>query len=128
MLDLFGNKVTEPTAGVSERPPINDMELIEKVLQAAADTGYALVGPAERVFRLIAAKTIEAAPVAEAHAVHQLLDAKWLTKGGTHIYTCDGHSGPGNSVLVPRASREKARMWRALMARPTTDNQRRKAS
>jgi hypothetical protein len=112
--DLFGNPLDagEPPP---PRVPTNDMGLIEKVLQIAETTGYFLVGPSERVYHLIARGQIESAPGHEADAVHQLLDAKWLTKGGTHFYTCGGHSEPGNSVLVPRATKFKADKWRALV-------------
>jgi hypothetical protein len=123
-VDLFGNELTTPVPVETGRPPVNDMDLIEKVLQVAENTGYVVVGPAERVYRLVANKTIETAPLVEADAVHQLLDSKWLTKGGTHTYTCYGHSGPGNSVLVPKTTKNKARMWRSLAARPTTPTQR----
>ena len=123
-LDLFGNELTTSVPVETGRPPVNDMALIERVLQVAENTGYVLVGPAERVYRLVANKTIETAPMVEADAVHQLLDSKWLMKGGTHTYTCYGHSGPGNSVLVPKATKVKARMWRSLAGRPTTSIQR----
>ncbi|MET7998491.1 hypothetical protein ABZU76_47240 [Amycolatopsis sp. NPDC005232] len=119
-LDLFGNPLAEPASTTPARMPVNDMNLIEKVLRIAENVGYVLVGPSERVYRLYARLAIETTPADEAHAVHQLLDAKWLTKGGGHFYTCYGHSGPGNSVLVPRATKNKARQWRALAARPTT--------
>jgi hypothetical protein len=127
-LDLFGNELTAAAHVETGRPPVNDMNLIEKVLQIAENSGYALVGPAERVYRIVANATIETAPADETDAVHQLLDSKWLTKGGTHTYTCYGHSGPGNSVLVPRATKEKARKWRSLAAHPITANQQRKVS
>ncbi|MYW97194.1 hypothetical protein G3I59_42920 [Amycolatopsis rubida] len=128
-LDLFGNPVGDPVSTERDRMPVNDMNLIEKVLDVAENTGYVLVGPAERVYRLYARLAIESAPANEADAVHQLLDAKWLTKGGSHYYTCHGHSGPGSSVLVPRATKEKARHWRALAGRPSTTREReRKAS
>ena len=126
--DLFGNELTAVAYTPVDRPAVNDMALIERVLQVAENTGYVLVGSAERVYHLVGNKTIEPAPVAEADAVHQLLESKWLTKGGTHIYMSGGHSGPGYSVLVPRATKDKARTWRALQARPTTAKQTRKAS
>jgi hypothetical protein len=112
--DLFGNPLDQPASATPESPPINDMTLIEKVLQIAESTGYVLVGPSERVYHLYARGEIETAPNHEAETVHQLLDGKWLTKGGTHFYTCYGHNGPGNSVLVPRSTKNKARLWRAL--------------
>ena len=127
-LDLFGNELTAADYAPVDRPSVNDMALIERVLQVAENTGYVLVGSVERVFHLVGNKTIEPAPVAEADAVHQLLESRWLTKGGTHVYTSGGHSGAGNSVLVPRATKDKARTWRALMAHPTTARQTRKVS
>ena len=93
--DLFGNPLEEPVMDMPAAPPINDMNLIEKVLQVAENTGYVLVGPLERVYRQVAPKVIESAPRYEAEAVHQLLSVKWLTKGGTHAYTCHGYEGPG---------------------------------
>lgn len=127
-LDLFGNELTATVPVETGRPPVNDMNLIERVLQVAENTGYVLVGPAERVYRLVANKAIETAPLVEADAVHQLLDSKWLTKGGTHTYTCHGHAGPGNSVLVPKATKDKARKWRSLAGRPITLHEQRKVS
>ncbi|WP_145926777.1 hypothetical protein [Amycolatopsis orientalis] len=107
-------------------PPINDMTLIEKVLQVAENTGYVLVGPSERVYHLVARKTIEVAPRPEEEAVHQLLTVKWLTKGGVHVYTHHGYEGPGNAVLVPKATKVKARQWRSLA--PIPCSRKRKAS
>lgn len=113
-IDLFGNPMDLPEQRAAERPPINDMCLIEKVLQFAENQGYVLVGPSERVYRMEARNEIEAAPAYEADAVTQLITARWLTKGGNHVYQCDGHIGPGNSVLVPASTKAKARKWRAL--------------
>ncbi|WP_037347683.1 hypothetical protein [Amycolatopsis sp. MJM2582] len=125
-VDLFGNPVDEPVTTGPAAPPINDMTLIEKVLQVAENTGYVLVGPSERVYHLVARKTIEAAPRPEEEAVHQLLTAKWLTKGGVHVYTHHGFEGPGNSVLVPKTTKVKARQWRSLA--PIPCSRKRKAS
>ncbi|MFF0149633.1 hypothetical protein ATK36_6344 [Amycolatopsis sulphurea] len=128
-LDLFGSPLADSGARAPVRLPVNDMALIEKVLHIAENVGYVLVGPGERVYRLYARLAIEVAPRDESDAVHHLLDARWLTKGGTHFYTCYGYSGAGNSVLVPRATKDKARRWRVLAARPTTTGeQRRKAN
>ena len=112
--DLFGNVVEPPPPPRSQRVPVNDMDLVERVIAVAESDGYALVGPAERVFRIESKTEITPAPAHEAEAVHQLLDVKWLTKGGNHSYRYNGREGPGNSVLVPRATKEKARLWRNL--------------
>jgi hypothetical protein len=113
--DLFGNPLDADEGPRPPRLPVNDMSLIEKVLRIAETTGYVLVGSSERVYHVYAGKEIEIAPLHESEAVHQLLDAKWLTKGGTHFYTCHGHSAPGNSVLLPRAIKHKADRWRCLV-------------
>lgn len=125
-VDLFGNPVDEPVATGPAAPPINDMDLIEKVLKVAENVGYVLVGPSERLYRLVAPKTIEAAPRFEEEAVHQLLTAQWLRKGGVHVYTHHGEEGPGNSVLVPKSTKAKARQWRSLA--PISCSRKRKAS
>ncbi len=117
-VDLFGNPVDEPVKAMPASPPINDMDLIEKVLQIAENTGYVLVGPSERVYHLVASKTIEVSPRYQEEAVHQLLAAKWLSKGGVHVYAHHGYEGPGNSVLVPKATKMKARQWRNLAPIP----------
>ncbi|WP_143254644.1 hypothetical protein [Amycolatopsis azurea] len=116
----------EPVTTGSAALPINDMGLIERVLQVAENTGYVLVGHSERVYHLVDSKTIEAAPRFEEEAVHQLLASKWLTKGGVHVYTHHGFEGPGNSVLVPKSTRVKARQWRNLA--PIPCSRKRKAS
>jgi len=126
LLDLFGNPVDEPVTTGPAAPSINDMNLIEKVLQVAENTGYVLVGPSERLYRLVDAKTIEVAPRFEEEAVHQLLTTKWLMKGGVHVYTHHGEEGPGNSVLVPKSTKVKARQWRSLA--PISCSRKRKAS
>ncbi|MCU1685328.1 MAG: hypothetical protein JWQ81_6067 [Amycolatopsis sp.] len=112
--DLFGNPLDAPQGTRPQRPPVNDLPLVERVLQIAELTGYVLVGPSERVFTLGGRHEIEAAPSHEGDAVHQLIDAGWLTKGGSHTYHCYGHTGTGNAVLVPRATKHKARHWRSL--------------
>jgi hypothetical protein len=111
--DLFGNPLAAADWAGSRRV-VNDMDLVEKVLAVAESDGYVLVGVAEKVYRESAGKNITPAPSYEANMVHQLLDTKWLTKGGSHTYHCGGHEGPGNAVLVPRATKQKARLWRNL--------------
>jgi hypothetical protein len=111
--DLFGNPL-DPPKGPRGRGVTNDMDLVERVLGVAVAEGYVLVGVAEKVFRLGANQEITPAPGYEADVVHQLLDSKWLTKGGNHSYICGGYTGPGNSVLVPRATKQKVRLWRNL--------------
>lgn len=54
------------------------------------------------------------------HGLAHVLDNGMLTVGGGHQYRYrNNREGPGNSVLVPHATRRKAARWRAL-ARPST--------
>jgi hypothetical protein len=94
----------------------NDLELIADVIRAALDPGYVLIGPARRVFRRIDSNTqkgapVETVPTYEQDAVHQLLDRRHLTIGGTHIVSYSGRQGPANSVLVKKASRAMVTRW-----------------
>ncbi|WAL66624.1 hypothetical protein ORV05_02060 [Amycolatopsis cynarae] len=118
--DLFGNPLATAVANSRSigRRPVNDMDSVERVLGVAEKEGYVLVGVAERVFHKVGRSEITPASGHEAEVVHQLLDAKWLTKGGTHTYNCGGYEGLGNSVLVPKKTREKARLWRNLAPLP----------
>lgn len=107
--DLFGNIVEPPPPHKPQRVPVNDMDLVERVLAVAESSGYALVGPAERVFRVESKTDITPAPAHEAEAVHQLLDAKWLTKGGNHSYRYHGREGSGiRSWCLARRRRKRA--------------------
>lgn len=101
------------------------MDLIERVLTVACQEGYALVGTAERVYRVGTSDqtgTIEIIGVsrAEADAVHQLIDNKELVAGGQHRYRYRNYrEGYGRAVLVPRSTRAKHARWSHLR-RPTT--------
>jgi hypothetical protein len=114
-VDLFGNPVDEPSQPVPDRPPINDMDLVESVLAAAVAPGYRLVGTQEKVYRRSETRTdeIEPVPSYEDTAVHQLIDARWLEVGGNHRCTYRQFEGHGRSVLVPRRTKEAMSRWRA---------------
>lgn len=120
-VDLFGNEVPTPAPTAPDRPPINDMDLVEAVLAVANSTGYRLVGAREKVYRCseVHKGHIEPVPAYEDVAVHQLIDAKWLQVGGSHPCTYRQYEGYGRSVLVPRRSKEAMARWRAYK-RPTT--------
>lgn len=114
--DLFGTALPgagcASGAGPSGRRAVNDMELIERVLAVAEGQGYALVGPADRVYRREAGGEIAPAPGYEGEAVHHLLAKRFLTRGGQHQFTCGPYAGTGESVLVPRRTKDLARRWR----------------
>jgi hypothetical protein len=119
-LDLFGNEVVQPAKSAPDRPPINDMDLVEAVLAVAASTGYRLVGPGQKVYRCSETRKdgIEPVPSYEDVAVHQLIDARWLDVGGNHPCVYGRFEGYGQSILVPRRTKEAMARWRAYK-RPT---------
>jgi hypothetical protein len=128
-VDLFGNPVPPPPPPPRPRPATNDMDLIERVLKVACLDGYALVGTAERVYRVGTSDqtgTVEIIGVSgeEADAVRQLIDSRDLVPGGQHRYRYRNYrEGYGRAVLVPRATRGKAARWSHLQ-RPSTWKQR----
>lgn len=118
-VDLFGEPVEVSRQSSEQAPSVNDMDLIQTVLTTAIHQGYALVGPRKRVFRLLDRGEIDTVDTAVEQAVCQLLDAAWLTVGGTHRYTYRHRTRSGNAVLVPQTSKAALRRWRSLK-RPAT--------
>jgi hypothetical protein len=116
--DLFGNPVSAPTDTRPDRPPVNDMAMVETVLRTAIQDGYALIGRRERVWLAHSNGhgRLDIEPVTDEinTTVHQLIDAKWLTVGGFHQYYRGARLGPGRSVLVPRDTRQRVARWRNL--------------
>lgn len=112
--DLFGNPVAPLPKREAPRPPINDMDLIETVLQTASRIGFVLVGLREDVYKRLSSDEVEKVPEDMDVAVHQLIDAKWLEIGGTHHVRYGRYQGPARSVLVPRRSKQAAYRWEAL--------------
>ena len=90
------------------------MDLIEDVLRMASHSGFVLVSIREDVYRRTTGDEVEKVPANVDHAVHQLIEAKWLEVGGTHQVRYDRYQGPARSVLVPRKSRQTAYRWSAL--------------
>lgn len=117
--DLFGNPVEPLPARSSARPPVNDMEVIERVLREASQDGFVLIGVhREQVHRRTTGDDVEPVSAELDAAVHQLIDAKWLEVGGTHQVRYGRLTGPGRSVLVPKKSRQKSTRWDALAKLP----------
>lgn len=119
--DLFGNPVASLTRPSKADTPINDIELIRRVLRTASTEQFLLVGTHERVFRRTTDDYVEPASRAEDKAVHQLIDAKWLHVGGHHTVRYDRYIGSARSVLVPRTTRATAARWGALQRPPHWD-------
>lgn len=120
-LDLFGDEVPDAQQSTSDRPPINDMDLVEAVLSVATSVGYRLIGAGEKVYRRSETRKdgIEPVPAYEADAVHQLIDAKYLEIGGHHLCVYRQFEGYGRSVLVPKRTKHALSRWRAYK-RPST--------
>ncbi|MBB5153026.1 hypothetical protein [Saccharopolyspora phatthalungensis] len=90
------------------------MELIERVLREAASVGFVLVGIRELVCRRVTDDLVESVSPDVDHAVHQLIESKWLEVGGTHHVRYDRYTGSARSVLVPRKSKQAAYRWGSL--------------
>lgn len=116
--DLFGNPVASLPRPSTADLPINDVELIRRVLRRAMTEQFVLVGTHERVFRRTTGEYVEPASRAEDTAVHQLIEAKWLQVGGHHTVRYDRYVGSARSVLVPRTTRATAARWGALQCPP----------
>jgi hypothetical protein len=116
---LFGRQQPIPQPRTANRPQINDLDLLAPVVRAALNRGYVLVGPAQRVYLRDPGQTgrgarVEPVPTYEQDAVHQLLDARHLTTGGSHIVKAAGREGPATSVLVPKATQAMVTRWANL--------------
>jgi hypothetical protein len=114
---LFGDPATIPDPDQRRRGiDTNDVDLVAGIIRVAADPGYMLVGPTDRVFRVEPgdAHTVEPVPRYEQDAVRQLLDAGHLTIGGAHTVTYGDRTGPAHSVLIPKATRAMAARWAHL--------------
>jgi hypothetical protein len=118
---LFGDPATVEVPAQQRRAiSSNDLDLMAGIIKTAADPGYMLVGPADRVFRSEPGDQHSAEPVPryEQDAVRQLLDAGHLTIGGAHTVTYGDRTGPAHSVLIPKVTRAMAARWAHL--RPLT--------
>ena len=116
---LLGKPAPIPQPRKPSRPDINDPELVASVIRTAINRGYVLIGPAQRVYLREPGQTrkgarVEPVPSYEQDTVHQLLDTRHLTTGGTHIVRAAGREGPATSVLVPKASQAMVSRWAAL--------------
>jgi hypothetical protein len=117
---LWGRQQPLHTAPTTQRPTINDLDLVASVITTAQDPGYVVIGTAERVFLRDPARKghVVTVPRYEADTVAQLLDHGHLRLGGTHVLT-DGHrEGPARSVLVPAATKAVSARWAALHRLP----------
>lgn len=123
--DLFGNEITDsPTAPAEPRTVTNDMAAVMTVLgHAVEEYGYLLAGPSRRVMRKTDKDVMKPVPRWEADLVHQLIETKRLTVGGTHFMRCGAVSSHAHSVLVPKTTRADLSRWRALKT-PSTWNAR----
>jgi hypothetical protein len=116
-MDMFGGPdvpVQRKAAPAADQPVTDDPDLIASVVRAAGDPGYVVIGPAQRVYRRgVGGRSdeIEAAPLYENGAVHQLLTKGLLKIGGSHVVNHQGKSGGANSVLVPAKTRSMVSRW-----------------
>ena len=107
-------------AAVFQGPAINDMDLVRTVLEHASEPGYVLIGDPEHVWRrnIRRGPDVQRVSAGEADAVRQLLDQRFLTRGGTRPVRLGRHDNHGTSVLLTAAARARLRRWRALTDHP----------
>lgn len=118
-VDLFGNEVETPERDTVDRPPINDMELVVTVLHMARRSGFVLTR-CGAVRRFEDDEHVARVPSYIDQAVHQLLDAGWLTVGGTKGVHDGGQRTTARSVLMPQKSRQCLARWSALQKNTTS--------
>jgi hypothetical protein len=113
---LFGDDPTSATSASATRAETNDLDLIASAIRTAADPGYVLIGPTERVYlREPGSKhDVTAVPRYEAGAVAQLIESGHLEVGGIRIVRTGDREGPARSVLVTKAARAMVARWGAL--------------
>jgi hypothetical protein len=115
---LFGDPATPgPAREQRADRSTTDPELIATVLRLAISPGYLLLGPAERVVRMldgrVGARGVDVDPVPgfEADTVAQLLDSHYLRLGGTRQVTHAGRVVAATTVTVPTAGRRLLDRW-----------------
>ncbi|MCI2416308.1 hypothetical protein MOQ72_02640 [Saccharopolyspora sp. K220] len=112
--DLFGNPVAPLQPHKEPRPPVNDMEFVERVLSEATAAGFVLIGIREDVYRRVTGDVVEKVSVDVDACVHQLIETKWFEIGGSHQVRYDRYTGPARSVLVPRKTKQALYHWQSL--------------
>lgn len=112
--DLFGHQIPDQRSTDPQEVPdrvTNNIDEVVTVLRIASTDGYAVIGARQRIWRLVSQDGIELVPRYEADMVRQLLNAGWLTLGGTHGYDQQGTEVAGRSLLVPKRSRQWLTRW-----------------
>ena len=112
--DLFGAPVeSKPTA--PKVKTVNNLDTVQTVIdRACSERPYMLVGPTGQPHRMGDNGVVKPLIYWEAEALHQLIRQKLLTVGGNHTYDTRYGAKSGQSVLVPKSTRDMLSRWRAL--------------
>ncbi|GAA3437008.1 hypothetical protein [Kutzneria kofuensis] len=119
--DLFGNKVAETSSPAKKSKTVNNMETIKTVIDRAwSERPYVLVGPTGQPHRVSDDGTVKPCIYWEADAIHQLIQQKVLVVGGRRSYQTRHGVKSGQSVLVPKSTRDMLSRWKSL--KPLSSN------
>jgi len=112
--DLFGTEVEDKPAAEKPRTT-NNLDVVQTVIdRACSERPYMLIGLTGQPHRMGDNKIVKPLIFWEAEALHQLIRQKLLTVGGNHTYETRYGAKSGQSVLVPRSTRDMLNRWRAL--------------
>jgi hypothetical protein len=127
--DLFGNEIEDAPQPTKKPTAVPDMEIVKTVLERArSERPYMLIGPTGHVHRLGENNLVKPCIFWEAAAVHHLIGQKLLTVGGYHTYETRHGSKSGQSIFVPKATRDMLNRWRALKPLHSNGNSTRRSA
>jgi hypothetical protein len=112
--DLFGTEIEDKPA--TKKPKaVNNLDVVQTVIDRAySERPYMLIGPTGQPHRMGDHGLVKPLIFWEAEALHQLIRQKLLTVGGNHTYDTRYGAKAGQSVLVPKSTRDMLSRWRAL--------------
>lgn len=127
--DLFGNTVEETAPAANEPKAVPDLEIVKTVLERArSERPYMLIGPTGHVHRMDENNIVKPCIFWEAAAVHHLIGQKLITVGGYHSYETRHGSKSGQSILVPKATRDMLNRWSHLKPLPSNGTRTRRSA
>jgi hypothetical protein len=127
--DLFGGAVDDKPVTTKPAKVVNNMETVKTVIErACSERPYMLVGPTGQPHRLADDGLVKPCIFWEAEAIHQLVRQKLITVGGYHTYQTRYGSKSGQSLLVPKSTRDMLRRWQALVPLSSKENPTRRSA
>jgi hypothetical protein len=126
--DLFGTEVEEKSKTTKPKTT-NNLNTVQTVIErACSERPYMLIGLTGQPHRMGDNKIVKPLIFWEAEALHQLIRQKLLTVGGNHTYETRYGAKTGQSVLVPKSTRDMLNRWRALKPMHSNGNANRRSA